>query len=320
MDLLSDVFRAVRLSGAVFFDVRAGAPWVAAAPASREIADRVMPGCEHVIEFHAITGGGCWGGLVDGPPIRLEAGDVIIFPHGDSHVLSSAPGLRAEPDNKRLEVIDESPRPFSLRTGSSAEDVSMVCGFLGCDARPFNPLLATLPRVLRMSGDDAERPALRLFVELAMAESEGKRIGGECMLARLSELMFVEAVRRHVESLTPEERGWLAGLRDDVVGRALSHLHSAPAHPWTLDELGRRVGMSRSAFADRFTQFLGQPPMQYLAQWRMQLAARMLREGTANIATIASETGYASEAAFSRAFKKVVGSPPAAFRRQGREA
>lgn len=319
MDTLSDVFRAVRLTGAVFFDVRAGAPWVAAAPAAREIAARVMPGCEHVIEFHAVTGGACWGGLLDAPPVRLEAGDVIVFPQGDPHFLSSAPGLRAAPDNGRLEAISTAPRPFSLRSGSDAEDVRIVCGFLACDSRPFNPLLSTLPRVLHMSGDDAERPALRLFVNLVMAESAQKRIGAECVLARLSELMFVEAVRRHVESLAPEERGWLAGLRDEVVGRALFHLHEQPAHAWTLDELGRRVGLSRSALAERFTQYVGQPPMQYLTQWRMQLAARMLREGTATIATIANETGYASEAAFSRAFKKVVGSPPATFRQQRRE-
>ena len=147
MDTLSDVFRVVRLTGAVFFDVRAGSPWVAAAPAAREIADRVMPGCDHVIEFHAVTGGTCWGGLLDAPPVRLEAGDVIVFPHGDPHVLSSAPGLRAEPDHARIAAVEGNPRPFTLRTGSANEDVRVVCGFLGCDARPFNPLLSTLPRV-----------------------------------------------------------------------------------------------------------------------------------------------------------------------------
>lgn len=319
MDTLSDVFRVVRLTGAVFFDVRAGSPWVATAPAAREIADRVMPGCDHVIEFHAVTGGTCWGGLLDTPPVRLEAGDVIVFPHGDPHVLSSAPGLRAEPNHARIAAVEGNPRPFTLRTGSEKEDVRVVCGFLGCDARPFNPLLSTLPRVLHVSGGDEGHPALRLFVDLAMKESAARRLGGECVLSKLSELMFVEAVRRHVEALAPEERGWLAGLRDDVVGRALARLHGDPARAWTVDELGRAVGLSRSALAERFTLFLGQPPMQYLAQWRMQLAARMLRDGTATIATIASATGYASEAAFSRAFKKFVGSPPAAFRQQRRD-
>lgn len=320
MDTLSDVFRAIRLTGAVFFDVRAGAPWIAAAPDASEIAGHVMPGCEHVIEFHVVARGACWGGLLDAPPVRLETGDVIVFPQGDAHVMTSAPELRATPSNERLGAIDGGPRPFLLRTGSGAEDARLVCGFLGCDARPFNPLLATLPRLLHLRSATPDSPALRMFVELAMEESAKRRIGGECMLAKLSELMFIEAVRRHVETMPAEEKGWLAGLRDDVVGRALSVLHAEPARAWTLDELGRVVGLSRSALAERFTQLLGQPPMQYLTQWRMQLAARMLRDGTASIATIASETGYASEAAFSRAFKKTVGSPPAAFRAQRRES
>ncbi len=315
-DPLSDVFRAVRLSGAVFFDVRAGAPWVATAPAARQIASQVMPDAEHVIEFHAVTRGACWGGLLDDRPVRLETGDVIVFPQGDAHVMSSAPGLRADVE---MDHPEDAPRPFVLRAGSGAEDAQIVCGFLGCDARPFNPLLSTLPRVLHMSAREAPSPALRLLVDLALEETAKKRAGSESVLAKLSELMFIEAVRRHVESLPAEERGWLAALRDDVVGRALSHLHARPAHAWTLDDLGRAVGLSRSALAERFMHYVGQPPMQYLAQWRMQLAARMLRDGSASIAEVASETGYASEAAFSRAFKKIVGMPPATWRRRRTE-
>jgi len=314
-DALSDVLRAVRLTGAVYFDVRAGAPWVAAAPPAREVAHQVMPHAEHVIEFHVVTGGACWGGPTGEPPVRLESGDVIVFPQGDGHVLSSAPGLRPEPGSEPVPAAEPAGRPFLLRAGSGAEEVRLVCGFLGCDARPFNPLLATLPRVLHLRGRDAASPALRLLVDLAVEESSAHRVGSECVLARTSELMFVEAVRRHIESLPPGERGWLAGLRDESVGRALSLLHARPAHPWTLDELGRAAGLSRSVLAERFTHYLGQPPMQYLLQWRMQLAARMLRDGTASVATIAGEMGYASEAAFSRAFKKTVGAPPAAWRR-----
>ncbi|MEY4547921.1 MAG: hypothetical protein RL685_4116 [Pseudomonadota bacterium] len=320
LDTLSDVLRAVRLTGAVFYDVRAAASWVAATPPASVIAEQVMPGAEHVIEFHAILRGACWGGVTGEPPVRLEAGDVIVFPQGDAHVLSSAPGLYAEPE-MRMYDLDRNDRPFKLSPGTLAAgsdagpDVQLVCGFLGCDARPFNPLLNTLPRVLHLrSQAAAANTSLRLFLELALAESALRRPGGECVLAKLSELLFVEAVRRHIDSLPAEEQGWLAGLRDEVVGRALSQLHTRPAHPWTIDELGRAVGLSRSALAERFTHFVGQPPMQYLGQWRMQLAARLLRDGSANIASIAQETGYASEAAFSRAFKKAAGAPPSAFR------
>lgn len=319
-DTLSDVLRAVRLTGAVFYDVSARSPWVAAAPPASAIAAQVMPDAEHVIEFHAVIVGSCWGGVVGQAPTRLEAGDVIVFPQGDAHLLSSAPGLRTEPDLSPY-ALDRNDRPFKISTGPASSDpgtgdaAQLVCGFLGCDARPFNPLLSTLPRVLHLRAQAAaQSTSLRLFLELALQESRQRRPGGECVLAKLSELLFVEAVRRHIDELPEEHQGWLAGLRDEVVGRALALLHSRPAHPWTIDELGRSVGLSRSALAERFTHFVGQPPMMYLSQWRMQLAARLLREGSSSIASVALEAGYASEAAFSRAFKKAVGTPPAAWR------
>jgi AraC-like DNA-binding protein len=195
--------------------------------------------------------------------------------------------------------------------------VGLICGFLGCDVRPFNPLLAALPKVMVVSdGKGAKHGWLGRFMELAVAESREKRAGGESVLARLSELMFVEAVRRHLDALPSEQTGWLAGLRDRFVGRALTLLHAQPAHPWTLDELAREVGLARSSLAERFLHFVGEPPMHYLTQWRMQMAAGLLSGGVAGIAEIAQEVGYESEAAFSRAFKKVVGTPPATWRRQ----
>ena len=303
----------------MFFDVRAGAPWVASAPPARDIARHVMPGVEHVIEFHAVLEGGGWGGLLDRPRLRLEAGDVIVFPLGDPHVLSSAVDLRSEPDYTKYEIHSPS-RPFSLRTGGEVPDARLVCGFLGCDARPFNPLLGTLPRVLHVSSRQAPGHLLKAFLTIAVEESSNERIGRESVLGKLSELMFIEAVRLHVESLAPEERGWLAGLRDEFVGRAISLLHARPADDWTLEGLARGVGLSRSALAERFAHYVGQPPMQYLAHWRMQLAGRMLREGTSSLASIAEQVGYASEAAFSRAFKKMVGTPPAQWRRQDAQA
>jgi AraC-like DNA-binding protein len=196
-----------------------------------------------------------------------------------------------------------------------ASRAEVVCGFLGCDARPFNPLIATLPHVLHVRAQD-EPPdgVLASLIALAVAESKAKRAGGDSMLSRLSELMFVEVLRRHLQSLPAEHAGWLTGLRDPIAGKALTLLHARPAKEWTLDDLARESHTSRSVLAERFKHFVGEPPMQYLARWRMQLAAGLLAEGNANVSAVAYEVGYGSEAAFSRAFKKMVGVSPAAWR------
>jgi AraC-like DNA-binding protein len=314
-DPISGVLRAVKLTGAKFFQVDATSPWVAETPPGAAIIGEIMPASQQLIPYHGVTRGGCWGGLIGAPPIRVNAGDIIVFPHGDSHVMSSAPGMRAEPSYDFYRGLGER-LPFALKTGKGGpEEAQLVCGFFGCDARPFNPLLSALPRVLHASAGTAEESWLTQFFRAAVSESTGQRAGGEAMLARLSELMFVEVVRRHLEALPREQTGWLAGLRDDFVGRALGCLHARPAQAWTLETLAKEVGLSRSALAERFTELLGQPPMQYLASWRMQLAAGRLDEG-ASVAEAAFEVGYGSEAAFSRAFKKLVGVPPASWRKR----
>lgn len=315
-DALSDVLRTVRLTGAVFFDVDASSPWVAEAPPGQLLAPHIMPGAQHLIEYHVVTNGSCWGGIVGHPQVQLKAGDVIVFPQGDAHVMSSAPGMRAPVDGNTMPKPPHPPLPIKIRQGGGGPDGSrVICGFLGCDARPFNPLLATLPRVLHVSEQPGE-DWLSHFVRFALREANQQSAGGECMLARMSELMFVEVVRRHLNSLPPDQTGWLAGLRDRHVGRALSLLHERPAHSWTLDGLARQAGTSRSVLAERFQHFLGQPPMHYLTHWRMQVAAGLLARGTSTVAGVATEVGYDSEAAFSRAFKKVVGVAPATWRRR----
>ncbi len=316
-DTLSDVLDAIRLSGAVFFSVEASAPWVAEAPPAAVLAPMVMPGAEHVVEYHVVARGSAWGGIVGGEAVLLHAGDVIVFPQGDAHAMSSSPGMRAEPQLSLHRRVPGMQLPFPLVLGAGTRrEVHVVCGFLGCDARPFNPLLAALPRMLVVRGERGGGVDwLEQFVRIAVAESTRKRLGGECVLARLSELMFVEILRRHLSSLPEGERGWLAGLRDPVVGRALGLLHGQPAAAWSLEDLAREVGASRSSFADRFAQFVGQPPMQYLARWRMQVAAGLLARGTASVAEVAAKVGYDSEAAFSRAFKKHVGTAPGEWRR-----
>jgi len=324
-DILSDVLRSVRLRGAVFYYVSGSRDWVAEALPSRDIAPALMPDSEHVMEYHVITRGSCWGAIVGEPPVRLERGDVVLFPHGDAHVVSSAPGLRGPADRPGYLDPKLAQLPFTLHYDASevrleiasdrSSETTLVCGFLGCDLRPFNPLIATLPRLLhlRASGDHDWTVH---FMRQAVAESKNKRPGGEAMLERMSEMMFVDAVRRYVDTLPEDSRGWLAGLRDRFVGRALSLMHDAPAKEWTVDELGRRVGLSRSALHERFSEMIGQPPMQYLANWRMQVAAALLRNTNATVASVALDVGYDSEAAFTRAFKRMVGSPPATWRRE----
>ncbi len=320
-DVLSDVLRAVRLTGAVYFDLELSSPWVAEAPLSREIAERVMPGAQRVIEYHLIARGTCWGHAVGQDPILLREGDLIVFPQGDAHVLSSAPGMRSPPDMSVFARPSTSlPIVFELG-GGGPDRARVVCGFLGCDDRPFNPLLTALPAVIHLSGAGTEATTgwLGTLLNIAVRESGSARAGGENVLARLSELMFVEAIRRYLETLPPAQTGWLAGLRDPVVGHALAALHGKPDEAWTVEGLARLVGVSRSVLAERFTELVGQPPMQYLALWRMQLASRLLVEG-GHVAAVASAVGYESEAAFSRAFKKLVGQAPATWRRRTNSA
>jgi AraC-like DNA-binding protein len=314
-DTLSDVLRAVRLKGAVFFAVDTAGPWVAEAPAAQTLAPHVMPGAEHVIEYHVITRGSCWGGIVDEEPVRLDAGDVIVFPQGDAHVMSSAPGMRGTPDPAPIEAAQTSRLPIALHLGDGGpERTEAICGFLGCDAGPFNPLLAALPRVL-VARRAADGGVIEQLVRLALTESLASRAGGDAVLSRLSEVLFVEVVRRHLEQLPAEHTGWLAGLRDEGTGRALAHLHERPAHDWSLDELARECGISRSVLAERFTHVVGQPPMQYLARWRMQLAAQLLATTSLGLGEIADRVGYGSETALSRAYKRWVGIAPAEWRR-----
>lgn len=318
-DTLSDVLRTVRLRGAIFFDIDTTVPWVAETPPAKIVAPAVMPDSEHVIEYHVITSGSCWASVIghDLEPVRLNAGDVVAFPQGDAHVLSSAPGMRGEVDLsvfQRPENAAQLPLLMNL-DGGGRERAHFVCGFLGCDSRPFNPLLESLPRILHVSGSTtAHSTWLDSFTRFAVMEAREKRAGGSGILSKLGELMFVELVRRYAESLPEEGKGWLAGLRDRHIGRALNLLHAQPTKDWSLDQLAREIGLSRSSFAERFTMFVGTPPMQYLQKWRLQMAASRLSEGLASIATIAADIGYESEAAFSRAFKRSVGVPPAEWR------
>ncbi len=328
-DPLSDVLRSVRLRGAIFYYVSFRDEWVAATPGTPQLADALMPGTEHVLAYHLIAKGHGWAATDGEPPVRLASGDIVMFPRGHPHMLSSAPGMRAERDDSDWQFKtrnDPKPIPVSYHRGVlqpgaevPADEASavVVCGFIGCDLRPFNPLIGALPRLLHLPAGGVGAWVAPVLHQ-AVSESRESRPGSAAVLERASEMVFVDAARRYLESLPADASGWLAALRDRHVGKAIGLMHEQPAEPWTIEELGRQVGLSRSALHERFVDLVGQPPMQYLTNWRMQRGAALLREGDATVATIALEVGYDSEAAFARAFKRLVGQPPAAWRRAQR--
>jgi AraC-like DNA-binding protein len=282
------------------------------------IRAEVMPDFEHVIAFHVLLGGRCWIEVADDPAstVRLAAGDAVIIVGGESHVLGTERGKRAPPDLGLYHRPRDQALPFVFNEyGGSGEPANLVCGYLGCDTRPFNPILNALPRLLHVRAASTGGNLILDLIRIALKESERPHAGGETILAKLSELLFLQAVRQHLNELPADATGWLSGLRDHHVGAALSLMHGRPADRWTLDGLAREVGLSRSSFAERFSALMGTPPMQYLSSWRLQLAAQHLEHGGMSIAQAAAEVGYESEAAFNRAFKKLVGLPPGSWRR-----
>jgi AraC-like DNA-binding protein len=323
MDALSEVLSAVRLTGAVFLNMELRAEWSYLTAPARAIADVLMPDADHVVPFHLLTEGACYAKLPEGKPVELRAGDLIFFPAGDRHVLATASdaALRLRPVDitgeslrdvlKRGEVAD-------FKSGRSGKTTRIVCGFLACHPYLAAPILDGLPRLVRVAMRDSGTAAwMRSSIGQTVAESVSARPGSALVLARLSEVMFAEAIRRYAEELPRDRTGWLAGMRDRYVGQTLALLHERPAHPWTVDELARNVGLSRSALGERFSALIGVPPMQYLTRWRLSLAATRLRDSKESILRIATDVGYESEAAFNRAFKRELGMPPAAWRKQG---
>jgi AraC family transcriptional regulator, alkane utilization regulator len=342
MDVLSDTLRVVRLAGALFFTAKASGPWSLQSPTSDEYARLLNSQADYITIFHIMAHGQCWITVDGQPAFQLMVGDVVIFPHADAHLMSSHPHVPAEEDvtPQVLNFIGSAPPDAGIpqiEYGGAGEAAQIVCGYLQCDQR-FNPLIGALPRVLlvcagrrderqtaegvgdlppwcivRANSGDWLDNTLRYTIE----EADGERPGSAAMLPRLTELLFVEVLRRYMQQLPPEYTGWLAAVRDPIVGCALRLMHTSPDRPWTVEELARAAAVSRSALAQRFTTLIGEPPMQYLQGWRMQLAKHLLGQTNLSLMEIARRTGYESQAAFSRAFKRSIGQPPATWRHQG---
>lgn len=314
MDALSETLRVVRLTGAIFINARFTAPWCYQSPAADAAAPVLEPGAERVVIFHLITEGECYVELPDEPPTRLTAGDVIVLPQGDAHRMTSAPGLPPARGAPLSEVLAR--RPRQLSHGGGGATTRVVCGYLACDSRLARMLLAGLPRLLHVNVRGSNAGLwLESSVRYALAEARSPRPGGAGVLAKLAEVLFIEVLRLYMNEQAPGRTGWLAGVGDRIVGAALNALHARPAQAWTVEDLARMAGTSRSVLAERFQAIVGTSPIQYLTQWRMVLAANLLCRTNAPLARIAEDVGYETHTAFSRAFRREYGAPPATWRR-----
>lgn len=319
MDVLSEVLNAVRLTGAVMFRGEFGAPWCIAARPENAIAEQLSSPGAQLISFHVVLQGHLCARLPQADALQVEAGEVLVVPHGDAYLVGDSALAMPIP---AAEVFAGTPlaQMRSLRWGGQGEGMRVLCGYLSCQRQAFAPLFAALPRMFKVRLQAAAEATLDPLLVYAEREVLSPRPGAAGLKLRMAELMFVEALRRYMEALPEAESGWLAGLRDPLVGRVLSLLHESPAQRWTVETLAQAAASSRSRLAGRFKDVLGEPPMQYLARWRMLLAARRLRESRDSIATIAEAVGYDSPAAFQRGFARHMGSTPAQWRRRGDRA
>jgi AraC family transcriptional regulator, alkane utilization regulator len=319
MDALSDVLRVARLSAGVFLHAELTAPWCIAARISPEMCTPFLGAVGHVIPYHYVIDGEFSIALGDQTPWTLHGGEIVMFPRNDAHLMGSDLSEHAVTMRDVLKPPPAGGGLHSIRHGKGGATTRLICGFLGCEVARGNPVFETLPAAIRLRIDETV-PAdwIRSTFQFAANEIAAGRAGSETILAKLSELLFVEAVRRHAQELPPGDTGWFAGLRDPVVARVLALMHAEVARNWSVDDLGREVNLSRSALAERFTRVMGMPPMQYLSQWRMQVAAHGLRNTNLSLARLAVNVGYDSEAAFSRAFRKAFGAAPASWRRKNR--
>jgi AraC-like DNA-binding protein len=318
MDAFSEVLSGVRLKGAMFFSAEFSAPWRISTPHCRVLAPVLAPGAPHIVVYHFVVEGTAQARVEGGTDLELSPGDIVVFPHGDPHHLSAGPATNPVENAallRRITTGDLSP----MQAGGGGAITRFVCGYLTLDPLLCGPILESLPAILKVNvrtdraGHWLEQSILHLLEEAA-----SDRAGSDAMLAKLSEALFVDTVRRYVAGLPDQTTGWLAGARDPVVGKSLAFLHKRPEHPWTIAELAAQVGVSRSSMVERFTRYLAEPPIAYLTGWRLRLAAQALTSSPKGVADVAAAVGYESEAAFNRAFKRAFGVPPARYRRESR--
>ena len=319
MDVLSEVLKAVKLDGAMFYNAEFSAPWCFRSPASRTVAPYFSPDSRHVIIFHLLTEGRGYGHVEgDGRPVPLDAGDIIIFPHGDPHVLGNGSPVTPVDNARELQRILSQGLKLS-RLGGGGEITKFICGYMTCDPQLCQIFLGGLPPIMKVHiRNDPSGQWLENSLRYSVDNADASRPGHQAVLAKLSEVLFVETLRRYIALLPREQTGWLAGVRDPEVGKALALLHRKPAHPWTIATLATEVGMSRSVLAERFRRYLSEAPIAYLTRWRLQLGAQLLKSTSHSVSEIAAEVGYESEPSFNRAFKREFGLPPARFRTQSK--
>jgi len=321
MDALSEILHAVKLEGAIFFNAEFSAPWGVRSPRSCEVAKFLKQESRHLIIYHLLIGGRARTTVEhDARAVELAPGDIVVFPHGDAHILSNGNPKHIVDNGQHLkEVFSQGLEVY--RDGGGGETTSLVCGYMVCDQEMCKFFLGGLPPVFKVNiRNDAAGQWLEDSIKFSAGEAGANRAGSEAVLTRLSEALFVETLRRYMAELPPGQTGWLAGSRDPAVGAALAHLHRTPECPWTIASLAQQVGVSRSVLAEKFRHYLGEPPMTYLARWRLQLGARLLTSTSFSVARISGDVGYESEPAFNRAFKREFGTPPARFRTQARSA
>ena len=316
MDALSEALNAVRMTGAIFYSLECSAPWGFSVPHLNDVAHVLAPGTERLVSYHLVTEGEAIVQFADEEPVPVKAGEVLIIPHGDAHIVwNGSPAAMIDSAASLREYLAGT--LSVMRVGEGGAMTRFICGYFGCERHAERMFLAGLPTMIKIDlrGDEAGawiENSIRHLVSSASANRPGHSV----LLSKASEALFVEALRRYMEQLPPEQPGWLAAARDPIVGAALALLHRKPFRDWTLEVLAAEAGTSRSVLSDRFTRYLGDPPLTYLARWRLQLASRLLETTRKTIQQIATEVGYDSEASFNRAFKREFGNPPARYRKR----